>query len=108
MVKRAEDENGWAQVGSVAVDSGTCLVVDPTYHRDGHYGVDEIAAAVVVACVSSSNQAAALLTSKGQSIGTVVQTGYGDDEYPVEARYVTDERGAVRVAEVRIRFIIDL
>jgi hypothetical protein len=107
MTSSAESQDGWTRVGSVAVDSGTCLVVDPTYHRDSLYGVEQIAEAVV-ACVGSSRKAATLAASDGQPIGTVVQTGYGDDEYPVEARYVTDQRGATRIAEIRIRFITDL
>jgi hypothetical protein len=107
MTGSPQGQDGWTRVGSVTVDSGTCLVVDPTYHRDGLYGVDQIAAAGV-ACIGSSRKAAPLTASGGQPIGTVVQTGYGDDEYPVEARYITDQRGTTRIAEIRIRFITDL
>src|SRR4051812_26864416 len=98
------EASGWEQVGTVAVESGRCLVVAPTYHRDGFYGVAEVEAATM-ASVGAQSQAAPLMTADGVMIGTVVGTGYGDDEYPVEVRYITDERGARRIAELRVRFI---
>ena len=67
-------------------------------------GVDEVGAATM-ASVTAPSQAAPLVTADGMSIGAVVATGYGEGEYPIEVRYVTDERGAVRVSEVRVRFI---
>lgn len=98
------DTDGWVQVGTVMVDSGRCLVVDPTYHRDGVYGVNEVEAATM-ASVTSPTGTALLSNSAGLEIGVVVGTGYGDDVYPVEVRYHTDERGTRRVSEVRVRFI---
>lgn len=92
------------RVGGLTVESGTCLVVDPTYHRDGFYGVDEVGAAVMAAVGSPSNTAP-LVTTDGLEIGTVSGTGFGDDLYPVEVRYVTDDRGTRRVAELRVVFI---
>jgi hypothetical protein len=103
VLKRRKDEE-WVRVGGLTVESGTCLVVDPTYHRDGFYGVDEVGAAVIAA-VGSPSSAAPLLTSDGLEIGTVSSTGFGDDVYPVEVRYVNDERGTRRVAELRVVFI---
>jgi hypothetical protein len=94
----------WVTVGSVTVDSGRCLVVDPTYHRDGLYGVDEIGAATM-ASVTSPSQVAPLNTPDGTSVGAVIATGYGDGDYPVEVRYITDGRGAARISEMRVRFI---
>lgn len=104
MLRRRTEPDGWKQVGTVSVESGRCLVVDPTYHRDGFYGIAEVETATM-ASVAASSQAAPLKTTDGVTIGTVVASGYGDDEYPVEARYVTDDRGVVRIAEVRVRFI---
>jgi hypothetical protein len=98
---------GWVQVGIVNVDSGTCLIVDPTYHRDGIYGIEEVESATMATVASPSNTAA-LVSVRGEQIGTVVQTGYGDDQYPVEIRYVVDQRGTRRIAELRVRFIADL
>ena len=96
--------DGWVAVGSVTVDSGRCLFVDPSYHRDGIYGVDEVGTAIM-ASVTDPSQTAPLNGSDGMRIGVVVASGYGDGEYPVEVRYVSDERGADRVSEARVRFI---
>jgi hypothetical protein len=106
MLKRQRSSDEWSRVGSVTVDSGRCLVVDPTYHRDGFYGVEEVGAAVM-ASVGSNSEAAPLIASDGQELGVVVGTGYGDDVYPVEVRYMTDDRGVKRIAELRVRFIGD-
>jgi hypothetical protein len=106
MVFMDTETSAWEQVGTVAVDSGRCLVVDPTYHRDGFYGVAEVEAATM-ASVGAQTQAAPLVTADGMTIGTVVGAGYGDDEYPVEVRYIMDERGVRRIAELRARFIDD-
>jgi hypothetical protein len=106
MLKRQRGTNEWSRVGSVTVDSGRCLVVDPTYHRDGFYGVEEVGEAVM-ASVRSDSGAAPLIAPDGQELGVVLATGYGDDEYPVEVRYMTDDRGVKRIAEVRVRFIDD-
>lgn len=107
MTGSAESQDGWTRVGSVAVDSGTCLVVDPTYHRDSLYGVGQIAAALV-ACAGSSRKAPRLLPRTASRSAPLSKLGYGDGEYSVEARYVTDQRGATRIAEIRVRFMTDL
>jgi hypothetical protein len=103
-VLKRRKEADWVRVGELTVESGTCLLVDPTYHRDGFYGVDEVGTAVMAA-VGSPTSAAPLVTRDGVEIGTVSATGYGDDIYPVEVRYVMDERGTRRVAELRVVFI---
>ena len=106
MLKRRRESEGWVQAGTLTVESGRCLVVDPTFHRDGFYGVTEVEAATM-ASVAAKSQAAPLVATDGMAIGTVVATGYGDDEYPVEIRYIVDERGVERISEVRVRFIAD-
>jgi hypothetical protein len=100
----SRSEATWRRVGLLSVDSGICLIADPMYHRDGIYGVAE-AEAAAMATITSSTQAAPLLARDGQELGVAVATGYGDDLYPVEVRYVTDQRGTLRVAELRVRFI---
>lgn len=85
------------------IDSGRCLIVDPTCHRDGLYGVAEVEAATI-AGIGTPTDAGPLVATDGAIVGTVVGSGYGDGEYPVEVRY--EERDGVRrVAEVRVRFI---
>jgi hypothetical protein len=94
----------WTQVGVVEVESGKCLVVDPTFHRDGFYGVDEVAQSVLDA-VGAPSRTAALALADGHVVGTVILPGLGDDVYPVEVRYVQHPRWGRRVAELRIRFL---
>jgi hypothetical protein len=106
VLKRRWPSESWQRVGSITVDSGRCLIVDPSYHRDGFYGVVE-ADAAIMSSVTADSQTARLLATDGMAIGTVVATGYGDDEYPVEVRYVVDERGVRRIAELRVRFMDD-
>ncbi len=98
------DEGEWFDVGVVEVESGTCLIVDPTFHRDSFYTAEEVGQAVLDA-VGSSTLVGPLSLSDGHQIGTIVRPGYGDDAYRVEIRYVIDERGARRIAELRVRFI---
>ena len=100
------DSVEWTDVGVVEVESGTCLIVDPTFHRDGFYDAERVGQAVLDA-VGSSTLIAPLALSDGHQIGTVIRPGLGDDAYRVEVRYVSDERGATRIAEVRVRFIED-
>ncbi len=97
------DDEGWVRVGSVSVESGRCLVVDPAYLRDGFSGAEEVDAAITAA-ESAPSGAAPLSATEGVEIGAVVGTVFGDDVYPVEVRYET-EGGVPRVAELRVRFV---
>lgn len=94
----------WTDVGVLEVESGTCLLVDPTFHRDGFYDADQVGQAVLEA-VGSATMTAPLVLSDGHEIGTLLMPGYGDDAYRVEVRYIDDERGQRRIAELRVRFI---
>jgi hypothetical protein len=96
--------DGWTDVGVVEVESGTCLIVDPTFHRDGLYDAEGVGQAVLDA-VGSASLVAPLTLPDGHQIGSVVRPGYGDDAYRVEVRYMTDERGTRRIAELRVQFI---
>ena len=94
----------WTDIGVLEVESGTCLLVDPTFHRDGFYDGERVGQAVLDA-IGSPTKTAPLSLADGHQIGTVLLAGYGDDAYRVEARYIEDERGHRRIAEVRVRFI---
>jgi hypothetical protein len=99
----------WVTIGTVDVESGTLLLVDPGWHRDSHYGQSEVGEAMATA-VENQSQAAALNLAdpKGYTAGVVVVTGLGDDIYPVEVRYEEGPRSGMRyVAEVRVRFAVD-
>lgn len=99
-----EVQSGWRVIGTVTVDSGGLLLVDPTYRTGGFYGGAEEDSALE--CASrSGDQAAALRTVAGIVVGTMIAgVSCAEDECLVEGRYVTDGRGGVRLAEVRIRF----
>jgi hypothetical protein len=100
--------NGWVRIGTVDVESGTLLLVDPAFHRDGQYGPTEVAAAIEVAVKDESATAALKLADpQDYAAGVVVVTGLGDDVYPVEARYEVGPRGIRYVAEMRVRFAVD-
>lgn len=101
----SQNQPSWHQVGVISIDSGTCLITDPMYHRDDVYGVAE-AEAAAMCTITSDTQAAPLLAKNGEEVGVAINTG-GDDLYPVEVRYVTDQQGVRRVAEMRVRFISD-
>jgi hypothetical protein len=100
------DPGDWTDVGVVEVESGTCLVVDPTFHRDGFYDAERVGQAILDA-IGSPTLVAPLALSDGHEIGTVIRPGYGDDAYRVEVRYIADEGGTRRIAELRLRFIED-
>ena len=101
-----EAGDDWSEVGVVEVESGTCLIVDPTFHRDGYYDAEQVGQAALDA-LASPNGTAPLTLANGHRVGTVLLPGYGDDAYPVEVRYVPGVRGESRIAELRIRFIED-
>jgi hypothetical protein len=102
----ATDE--WVPIGTVDVESGTLLLVDPGYQRDGHYGPMEITAAIDAAGQNDSRAGALKLADpRDYPAGVVVVAGLGDDVYPVEARYEVGPRDIRYVAEVRVRFALD-
>lgn len=45
--RRPSGHRSSTEVGVVEVESGTCLVVDPTFHRDGFYDADQVERAVL-------------------------------------------------------------
>jgi hypothetical protein len=98
--------NEWVDVGVIEAESGTCLIIDPAFHRDGFYGEAQVGKAIDDARAAGSKTAPMALPS-GHPVGIVLLPGYGDDAYRVEVRYVDDDRGGQRIAEMRVRFIKD-
>jgi len=82
--------NGWSVIGEVGVDSGRVVVVDLAYTN---LVPDDDIEMTNIPFPENPNVDA----------GVIVDSGYGDGVYPVEARYVDG-----RVAEIRVRFIGDL
>jgi hypothetical protein len=83
----------WQQIGEVPVDMGLLVLVDPQHVND------------VLQHEMDTVMNYELVTNEhGVAVALVVSTGLGDGVYPVEARFEEVE-GAVRVAEVRIRFL---
>ena len=88
----------WVEVGTIEVDGGMMLLIDPadldeTYAAQGDRYTHEL-----LPIVGSAGQFGA---------GVVVPTGFGDGTYTVEARLIPDPQAGTRVAEVRVRFIIE-
>jgi hypothetical protein len=79
----------WQRIGEIPVDSGQVVLVDPVNSGRVHgYEMDS----------SLSYE----LVENGAAL--VLSTGLGDGTCPVEAR-LQEVAGAVRIAEVRIRFL---
>ena len=83
----------WQQIGAVPVDSGQLALVDPR-------NAENVAGYVMDVPLTFEPVANVL----GIPVAMVVSTGLGDGNYSVEARFA-EVAGALRVAEVRIRFI---
>jgi hypothetical protein len=85
----------WQVIGQVPIDTGRLALVDPM-------NVDDVA--------SHEQDPAGSMTYEfvtndyGVGVAVLCGTGLGDGVYPVEARFEEAE-GAVRIAEVRIRFL---
>jgi hypothetical protein len=81
----------WQRIADVPVDTGQLVIVDPLNVADvldqeveGSYGL--------------------VTNEHGVAVALVLSPGLGDGVYPVEARFEQAE-GAMRIAEVRIRFL---
>ena len=95
----------WISAGSVSVDSGQIMIVDPCYignefDNNGHYDVwepERYKGQLNYQGVS----AVSIAENYGQAAEAVISSsGYGDGTYPVEVRLNEDNR----VVELRISF----
>ncbi len=87
------DSTAWQMLGSVTIDTGTLLLIDPV-----HGGAD-------VGTLAES-QHAQVPVPGGNFSAVLVGTGMGDGRYPVEGRYADCPFGR-RIAEIRVRFLDD-
>jgi hypothetical protein len=83
----------WQRIGEIPVDMGLLVLVDPQ-------NVDDVIQHEMDAAMNYE-----LVTNEhGVGVGLLVSTGLGDGLYAVDARF-EEVAGAVRVAEIRIRFL---
>lgn len=81
----------WKKIGSVGVDSGRVLIVDPCYAKD---------AAKYIALGPEPCDEHQYYFEAGPPCAVVSSTGVGDGIFPVEVR--RDEDGTI--TELRVRF----
>jgi hypothetical protein len=87
------DSTKWQLLGSVTIDTGTLLLIDPV-HGDADVGT------------LAESQHAQVPVPGGNFSAVLVGTGMGDGRYPVEGRYADCPFGR-RIAEIRVRFLDD-
>ena len=92
-VLRDEADRG-ELIGHIGVDSGTVMVGDPCY------GSNEAPGALMEKIIASAQAGDAISTPRGDLLGIVVPTAYGDGVYPVFARRSADGRIAQLTVEV--------
>jgi len=85
----------WQVIGQVPIDTGRLALVDPMNANDvSCHEMDE----------PGSDTYEVVTNDHGIGVAMYVGTGLGDGVYPVEARFEQAE-GAMRIAEVRVRFL---
>jgi hypothetical protein len=91
---------GWHYAGSVAVDSGQLLLIDPSYTPPSH-------SALKLALRATDMPCAEVALSEHQLHSAVAcQSGMGDGIYPVHVRLAPSPVGEGQViAEMRITFL---
>jgi hypothetical protein len=86
----------WQRIGEIPVDLGLLALTDPGNAGDVLEHLEELV---------EHNLTYELVTNDyGVAVALLLSTGLGDGVYPVEARF-EEAAGAVRIAEVRIRFL---
>lgn len=86
--------HGWHKIGTIAVDSGTIVVVDPCYIESG------FDLKPVFVATDGDRHGGERVFAGTHGTGVVVASGGGDGSYPLSAYY--DEEGIIR--EVSISF----
>jgi hypothetical protein len=92
------ETSDWQLIGQVPIDTGRLALVDPM-------NVDDVARHEEAPLGSMTCEVVTNVTNDyGVGVAVLFGTGLGDGVYPVEARFEEAE-GAMRIAEVRIRFL---
>lgn len=99
------ESNGWQRIGEIPVDTGRIVLVDPGNLADALDHEQEVLDQIEAGDEGAASMTYELVANQpGVVVALVVGTGLGDGSYPVEARF-EDVEGAVRIAEVRVRFL---
>jgi hypothetical protein len=88
----------WRYAGSVTVDSGGLLVIDPFYNQPEPWAIDQAR--------ERGSYGPVLLSSTPLRTAVHCLSGLGDGCYPVVVRVVDLPNKGERVAELRIVFIV--
>jgi hypothetical protein len=90
----------WQQIAQIPIDTMRLVLVDPMNLETVIDHVGEVEDHVVPDSMTYE-----LVTNDyGVAVALILETGLGDGLYPVEARF-EEAAGAVRVAEIRVRFL---
>lgn len=103
-------KEGWKQIGSVGVDSGSLMIGDPCYldHKDDWN--PKLYDKWIVGKLCDSKNQAIEIEEMCQNQAVAFSSGFGDGVYPVFAyykNYGTKKRPDWRIKEVRIGLIQD-
>ena len=92
----------WVEVGTLPVDAGCIMLVDPCYVRDTNESWYD--SQVVDRCHENGGRYHGVNGSHSLGdLGIIVESGYGDGCYPAYVKY--DDNG--RVSEVKVVFVAD-
>jgi hypothetical protein len=101
------ESSEWQRIGDVPVDTGRLVLVDPMNVDDVSHYEDAVQSRLEDEDSDSDSVPMnyELVTNEiGVAVALVLSTGLGDGIYRVEARFEEVE-GAVRIAEIRVRFL---
>jgi hypothetical protein len=97
----------WQRIGQIPIDTGRLVLVDPMNLADVSQHEEAVQSRLEDSDEDSDSASMTydLVTNGiGVAVALVLSTGLGDGAYPVEARFEEVE-GAVRIAEIRARFL---
>ena len=96
----------WQRIGEVPVDSGRLVLLDPMNTGDvGRHEDDLIDRYEAEPDAEHPTMNYEAVTNEhGVAVALILQAGLGDGTYGVEARF-EEAAGAIRIAEVRVRFL---
>ena len=97
----------WQRIGEIPVDTGRLVLVDPMNLDDASQHEDAVQSRLEEEDEDSDSASMTyelIANEIGVAVALVLSTGLGDGTYPVEARFEEVE-GAVRIAEIRVRFL---
>jgi|688.fasta_scaffold71266_1 hypothetical protein len=91
-------DEGWEFAGSVAVDSGQLLLIDPAYELPTPAGLEMAIKAADLPCAEVA------LSEHQLHSAVVCQSGIGDGVYPVFVRMAPSPLGGDAVSEIKVVF----